>query len=162
MLKAKPIHQTVNNTVLATSTLLNTWTRILSQTEHNQRLILDPMWHGASQDITDIEEEAVSKQRAIERREAEEEERRRAAMKMAEDEERKQAELANKPSKLTARGMARSASAGRGLVANTSSTSYVQVGGPGAGGTRRGTSVTRRPTSGIGRGIGARGGRTRT
>ena len=64
--------QTVNNTVSATSQLLNTWTRILSQTEHNQRLILDPSWQGASQDIADIEEEAQSKQYAAEREEQEE------------------------------------------------------------------------------------------
>src|ERR1700722_16509223 len=80
--------QTVSRTVTSASTLLNTWTRILSQTEHNQRLILDPNWQGASQDIQDMENEVVLKAQAQERRAAEEEKRREEARRRAEDEER--------------------------------------------------------------------------
>lgn len=155
-------YQTVNNTVSAASTLLNTWTRILSQTEHNHRLILDSSWQGASQDIADVEEEALEKQRAAERLEAEEEERKRAAVRRAEEDERRKAEAAAKPAtKVTSRGSGRTGVGGRGSVASTPSSSYVQMGGSSAGGTKRGTSGTRRTTSGIGRGYAGRGSRGR-
>ncbi|ROW13505.1 hypothetical protein VPNG_04438 [Cytospora leucostoma] len=78
------VSQTVNNA----STLLNTWTRILSQTEHNQRLILNPNWKGATQDLHDIEAEAIAQQQAAERRAAEAERRREEARRKAEDQER--------------------------------------------------------------------------
>ncbi|KAI1166158.1 DASH complex subunit Duo1-domain-containing protein [Nemania serpens] len=74
--RAKGNMQTVSNTVNTASTLLNTWTRILSQTEHNQRLLLNPSWKGASQDLADIESEAAARAAAAERRAAEEERRR--------------------------------------------------------------------------------------
>ena len=152
--------QTVNNTVSGASTLLNTWTRILSQTEHNQRLILDPSWQGASQDIADIEDEAMDKQRAAERRETEEEERKKATARRAEEEERRRAEAVAKPAKV-ARATGRAPLAGRGSVASTPSSSYVQMGGPNASGTKRGTMSTRRTTSGTGRGTAGRGARGR-
>ncbi|PBP25447.1 hypothetical protein BUE80_DR003861 [Diplocarpon rosae] len=78
----------VSRTVTSASTLLNTWTRILSQTEHNQRLILNPNWQGASQDVADMENEVVMKAQAAERRAAEEEKRKEDARRRAEDEER--------------------------------------------------------------------------
>ncbi|ROT34856.1 hypothetical protein SODALDRAFT_381833 [Sodiomyces alkalinus F11] len=78
---------TVSGTVNHASTLLNTWTRILSQTEHNQRLILDPTWRGATQDVLDIEAEALRRQQAAERRAAEEERKREAARRKREEEE---------------------------------------------------------------------------
>src|SRR5687768_8101573 len=83
--------QTVSKTVDNASTLLNTWTRILSQTEHNQRLILNPNWNGATQDLLDIEAEALQKQQEAERRAAEAERRREEARRKAEEEERKRA-----------------------------------------------------------------------
>ncbi|OAP63419.1 hypothetical protein AYL99_02646 [Fonsecaea erecta] len=119
--KAKSNMGTVNNTVSAASSLLNTWTKILSQTEHNQRLILDPSWQGASQDIADIEEEALEKQRAANRREAEEEERKKAAAaaaaKQAQQEERRKTETAINPTRGTSRGSRRIGVAGRGSAA---------------------------------------------
>ncbi len=130
--------------------------RILSQAEHNQRLILDPTWQGASQDIADIEDEALEKQRAAERRETEEEERKKATARRAEEEDRKKTEVGANPTKVV-RGTGRAPSAGRGAVASTPSSSYVQMGGPNASGTRRGTSTR----SGIGRGIAGRGARGR-
>ena len=156
--------QTVNNTVTAASTLLNTWTRILSQTEHNQRLILDPNWHGASQDIADMEEEAVEKQRVADRREAEEQERKMAAARRTEDEEKRKADLAAKQTKQTSRGTGRIGVAGRG--AGPTSSSYVQMGGSNNTSTstssiKRGTTSTRRTTSAISRGVGSRGSRGR-
>lgn len=141
----------VNQTVGAASSLLNTWTRILSQTEHNQRLILNPAWQGASQDIADLEQESIARQHAIERREYEEQQRREAAARKAEDDERKRAEAALKSTRGTGRGRAKGPS--RGGSTTPSRTGYV-----GVGGTRgdRGTSNTaRRTTSGIGRGIGS-------
>ncbi|OAL28182.1 hypothetical protein AYO20_09510 [Fonsecaea nubica] len=122
--KAKSNMRTVNNTVSAASSLLNTWTKILSQTEHNQRLILDPSWQGANQDIADIEEEALEKQRAADRREAEEE-RKKAAAKKAQEEERHKVETATKPTRGTSRGPGRIGAAGRG-GATAQSSSYVQ------------------------------------
>lgn len=85
---AKGNMDTVSRTVTSASTLLNTWIQILSQTEHNQRLILNPNWQGASQDVTDMENETVLKAQAAERRAAEEESRREEARRRAEDEER--------------------------------------------------------------------------
>ncbi|TAQ87169.1 hypothetical protein B7494_g4497 [Chlorociboria aeruginascens] len=78
----------VSHTVTSASTLLNTWTRILSQTEHNQRLILNPNWKGACQDMVDMENESVLKAQAAERRAAEEERRREEARRRVDDEER--------------------------------------------------------------------------
>lgn len=152
------LFQTVNNTVGAASTLLNTWTRILSQTEHNQRLILDPSWRGASQDIADIEEEALEKQRAAERREAEEQERKQAAAKRAAEEEKRKADLAAKQARPTSGRGSRIGVGGR--VPSASSTSYVQMGGSSSG-VKRGASSSRRTTSGIGRGTSGRGSRGR-
>ncbi|KAI1411133.1 DASH complex subunit Duo1-domain-containing protein [Hypoxylon sp. FL1857] len=91
--RAKGNMHTVSNTVNTASTLLNTWTRILSQTEHNQRLILNPNWKGASQDLADMEAEALQKQREAERRAAEEE-RRRAEARRKQEEEARQREAA--------------------------------------------------------------------
>ncbi|KAL9092592.1 MAG: hypothetical protein Q9165_004396 [Trypethelium subeluteriae] len=87
--KAKGNMDTVTRTVHNASTLLNTWTRILSQTEHNQRLILNPAWQGAAQDLADVENEAVLRQQATERREMEEQQRRAAAMRKAEEDQRR-------------------------------------------------------------------------
>ncbi|CRK21058.1 hypothetical protein BN1723_007820 [Verticillium longisporum] len=85
--KAKSNMGTVSNTVGNASTLLNTWTRILSQTEHNQRLILNPEWRGATQDMQEMEAEALQKQQAAERKAAEDERRREAARRKREEEE---------------------------------------------------------------------------
>ena len=72
------------------STLLNTWTRILSQTEHNQRLILNPSWQGANTDIAEAENELNARQQAAMRLEMEEQNRREAeAARKAEEEERR-------------------------------------------------------------------------
>ncbi|KAK0707483.1 DASH complex subunit Duo1-domain-containing protein [Lasiosphaeris hirsuta] len=57
--RAKGNMGTVSRTVENASTLLNTWTRILSQTEHNQRLILNPNWKGATDDLADMENETI-------------------------------------------------------------------------------------------------------
>lgn len=113
------VWQTVNTTVSNTSSLLNTWTRILSQTEHNQRLILDPSWQGASQDIADIEEDAQAKQYAAERQEAEEQERKAAAARKLEEDERRRTEAVSKSSKPTARGRGRVASRGASTTTST-------------------------------------------
>jgi DASH complex subunit Duo1 len=144
------VTQTVSRTVTSASTLLNTWTRILSQTEHNQRLILNPNWRGASQDLADIENEAVLKAQAAERRAAEEERRREEARRRAEDEERqRQAGTATR-----VRG-ARSRGRGVGRGGGVSSTGYVAAGGSNAslGVTRDVPQSTVRGGSGTGRGI---------
>ncbi|KAI1310632.1 DASH complex subunit Duo1-domain-containing protein [Xylaria venustula] len=102
--RAKGNMQTVSNTVTAASTLLNTWTRILSQTEHNQRLILNPSWKGATQDLADIESEAAAKAAAAERRAAEEERRRAEARRRAEEGQRQREAATNSSSAGVGRG----------------------------------------------------------
>ncbi|KAI8723936.1 hypothetical protein NCS52_00250400 [Fusarium sp. LHS14.1] len=135
---------TVSKTVNNASVLLNTWTRILSQTEHNQRLILEPGWKGATEDLAEQEAEAIQKQLAAERRAAEEEQRREELRRRREDEERQRLASAT-----PARG-ARGARGGRGRGGPTargssySSSSYSGSSAPGRG------------TSNIGRGFGAR------
>lgn len=124
------------------STLLNTWTRILSQTEHNQRLILNPDWQGATQDVADIENEAIQRQQAAERREQALQQQREAAARKAEEEERRRA-LNTRGARGTSRGTVRSTGLGRTPSVGTSRT-----------GATRGstTTTTRRPVSGILRG----------
>ncbi|KAI9841579.1 MAG: hypothetical protein M1838_003510 [Thelocarpon superellum] len=92
--RAKGNMDTVSRTVTSASTLLNTWIRILSQTEHNQRLLLDASWQGATQDVADLENESILKQQAAERRELEEVQRREAlaaaaAARRAQEEDRR-------------------------------------------------------------------------
>jgi hypothetical protein len=146
--KAKANMGTVQRTVENASTLLGTWTRILSQTEHSQRLILNPNWHGATQDLEDMEGEEVRRQEEAERRAAEEVRRREEAMRRAEEEERRKMAAASSGSRGTrTRGVRGSASSSKG---------YVGVGGqPGRG---RGTTGSTRGTgSGIGRAPSMRG-----
>jgi hypothetical protein len=125
-----PPRQTVSGTIGDASTLLSTWTRILSQTEHNQRLILDPAWRGATHDVAELEAEAARQQLAqqqqqqlAERRAYEEQQQRRR-----EEEERRRA----------------AAERGRGGVAD-------------ARGRRAGAARGRGRPSGIGRGAAGRG-----
>ncbi|ODA82309.1 hypothetical protein RJ55_00816 [Drechmeria coniospora] len=77
--------EVVSKTVANTSTLLNTWTRMLSQTEHNQRLVLNPSWQGATEDVVEQEAEALRKHREAERKAAEEEERREEVRRRREE-----------------------------------------------------------------------------
>ena len=145
--KAKSNMETVSATVNNASTLLTTWTRILSQTEHNQRLILNPNWHGATQDIADGENEEVIRRQEKERREADEERRARQREAEREEEERRRTIESSKGSK--GRG-------GRGVGrGSTRAGGYVGVGGQGGvKGTARGGTTYGRTGSGIGRGLG--------
>lgn len=121
---------------------------MLSQTEHNQRLILNPNWRGASQDIADMENEQVLKAQAAERRAAEEERRREAARQRAEDEERQR--QAGTPARGTKGGRPRA----RGGSSRTGSVSSSGYGRGSSTGTGTGTGTrTRRGGSAIGRGI---------
>ncbi|KAI9815312.1 MAG: hypothetical protein M1827_002792 [Pycnora praestabilis] len=150
-------NQTVSRTVNSASTLLNTWIRILSQTEHNQRLTLNPSWQGASHDIADIESETVLKQQAAERRELEVQRRREAAARQADDEERKRPEGVSARGTRGTRGRGRASTRGTGGVGP----GYVGVGGQGASqGMRRGAGPTPgRTGSAIGKGLGSSRGR---
>ncbi|KAK2012276.1 hypothetical protein LZ32DRAFT_605728 [Colletotrichum eremochloae] len=137
--KAKGNMNTVGSTVSNASTLLNTWTRILSQTEHNQRLILNPNWRGASNDLVEIEAEAVQKQQLAERRAAEEERRREAARRKREEEEedrQRQLAVGNAPrGRGVSRGRARGSMSTTRRHGYSSSTSRI---GRGAASTRGG------------------------
>ncbi|KAL8843304.1 MAG: hypothetical protein Q9170_000162 [Blastenia crenularia] len=144
---------TVSHTVNDASVLLNTWTRILSQTEHNQRLILDPSWPGATQDMADIENESVLKQQEQERWELLETQKREARARKAE-EERKRPETmgAKTPKGLRGSGRATSRRGGSARTANHG----VSTGPAKASGSR-----VARAGSGIGRGPSSNRGRAR-
>jgi hypothetical protein len=158
--KSTPISnysQTVSRTVTSASTLLQTWTRILSQTEHNQRLILNPTWQGATQDLAAIEQDEVQRQRDTQRRQIEEQQRREAAARKAEEEERKREAAAASRGTRGARGRVRG-SARAGSSTASSSSGYVGVGGQGGRGSRYTTSGTSRTgTAGTSRGSRGRG-----
>ncbi|KAI4619878.1 hypothetical protein J4E83_005735 [Alternaria metachromatica] len=144
--KAKDNMATVSRTVQNASTLLQTWTRILSQTEHNQRLILNPQWQGASQDLIDIEEEEVHRQQAAQRRAADEQARREAAARKIEEDRRKAEAAPRAGTQGRGRGV-------RPRGASTSSTgNYTGVGGQTGRGISRSDSRGR-AGSGIGRGL---------
>jgi len=138
---------TVSRTVQNASTLLQTWTRILSQTEHNQRLVLNPQWQGASQDLADMDEEESHRQQAAQRRAAEEQARRDAAARQAEEERRK------------AEAAPRTGTRGRGRgtrprgASSSAGGNYVGVGGQTGRGVGRGDASRSRAGSGIGRGL---------
>ncbi|KAL4873427.1 DASH complex subunit Duo1-domain-containing protein [Aspergillus spectabilis] len=160
--RAKGNMENVSRTVNSASTLLNTWTRILSQTEHNQRVILNPNWQGASQDVADMENEELLKQQAAERRERELEQRREAAVRKAEEDERKRAlSTGTRGTRVVSRGRVRSG------LGRTPSVSYSGTSTSGTrttsttSGTKSSTTGTRRPVSGIARGPGVTRGRGR-
>ena len=149
--------QTVSRTVNSTSTLLQTWTRILSQTEHNQRLILNPAWQGANQDLADLEDEAAQKQQEAQRRHIEEQHRREAAVRKAEEDERRRAEAVARGSR-GSRGRGRVTGRGGATSGGTTATTgYVRVGGQRARGTPGSSSGSSRPVAGVGRGSRGRG-----
>lgn len=158
--KAKSNMETVSATVSNASTLLTTWTRILSQTEHNQRLILNPRWQGASQDIADGENEVLLKRQEKERREAEEAKREEARVREKEEEERRR--MTEGATTKGPRGRGRGRGLGRG-VGRAGGNGYVGVGGQGGvrGTVRAGGTTPGRVGSGIGSGIGSGRGRAR-
>lgn len=98
---------TVNASVGQSSALLDTWTRILAATEHNQRLILDSRWHGAGEDAAVIaaEEERREEERRL-RREADERRKAERERKAEEDRIRREAGASgiNPASATSARG----------------------------------------------------------
>ncbi|KAL4780210.1 DASH complex subunit Duo1-domain-containing protein [Aspergillus varians] len=158
--RAKGNMENVSRTVNSASTLLNTWTRILSQTEHNQRVILNPNWQGATQDAADIENEEFLRQQAAERRERELQQQREAAARRAEEAERKRAQpTATRGTRIVSRGRV------RGGLGRTPSVSYSGTSTSGTrttsttSGTKPSTTTTRRPVSGIVRGSGVTRGR---
>ena len=141
------VHQTVNNA----STLLATWTRILSQTEHNQRLILNPSWQGASRDLEDMEGEEMRRLQEAERRAAEEQRRREELERKREEEERRRAAAAAAPASKTgtSRGRGRGSSSGVSGVRGTRASTRAGAGVGRSGSTRGGTAG-----SGTGSGVG--------
>lgn len=156
--KAKGNIDTVSATVSNASTLLTTWTRILGQTEHNQRLIMNPNWQGATQDLADGENDEILRRQEKERRQAEEQRREEAREREREEEERRR--MTEGPTTKGPRGRGRGV--GRG-VGRGAPGGYVGVGGQGGvRGTARGGGTTPgRVGSGIGRGLGAGRGRGR-
>ncbi|KAJ0424121.1 DASH complex subunit Duo1-domain-containing protein [Aspergillus carlsbadensis] len=159
--RAKGNMETVSRTVNSASTLLNTWTRILSQTEHNQRVILNPNWKGASQDAADLENEEYLRQQAAERRERELQQQTEAAARKAKEDERRAQSAGARGTRGLTKGRTR---AGLGRAP---SVSYARTSASGARttstvtGSKSSTTTTRRPVSGIARGPGVTRGRGR-
>lgn len=145
------IVQTVSQTVNSSSALLDSWTRILSQTEMNQRLLLNPSWQGATADAIAIHEEELRH---------EEEERKRIETEKEEEEarnrerERRDREEAGKKKKGIVRGSMRGRT--RGVLGRGKPSSSVTG--------RRAVSGIRPPGSTAFSGIGRRttSGTTRT
>ncbi|KZZ91439.1 DASH complex, subunit Duo1 [Moelleriella libera RCEF 2490] len=140
--------QIVAQTVANASTLLQTWTRMLSQTEHNQRLLLHPDWKGATEDLAEQEAEAIERQRAAERQAVEEEQRREDLRRRREEEE-----TARRLAPSTSRGVRGTRSLRtRGRIATRSTTMASRLPDPptvrssrarGASAIGRGTGATR-------------------
>ncbi|EMR10845.1 hypothetical protein PNEG_00991 [Pneumocystis murina B123] len=59
LLKVQEDMEHVDKTVKDVDKLLEKWIKILNQTEHTQRLILNKKWHGATKDILDAENELL-------------------------------------------------------------------------------------------------------
>ncbi|KAK3492900.1 DASH complex subunit Duo1-domain-containing protein [Neurospora hispaniola] len=110
--RAKGNMGTVTRTIHSASHLLTTWTRILSQTEHNQRLLLNPSWKGATADLVEIEAEALERQREAERKAAEAERKREEARRKAEEEAERRRLAAASSGLRPTRGRPRSRSVG--------------------------------------------------
>jgi DASH complex subunit Duo1 len=153
---------TLHTSIAASTALLDTWTRILGQTEHNQRLILSGRWGGASEDIAAVEREEREQEEA-ERRRAAELERDRRAREARQARLQLEAEGRGAGDKRRTTGYTGSRAGARttqrtGASTSTAGTSSVGRGAGygGVGGQRgigRGSSATRRP-SGVVRGRG--------
>jgi len=151
--------QTVSSTVNSANTLLNLWVRILSQTEHTQRLLLSGHWEGGNKDLNDIEQEALAKAQEAERRKEEEraritarerERERAAAVREAAD---------NRPPSRSGRGTSSIYGRGRGKVGvsaggSSSTAGSSRVPAPSSIDTSRGRGI---PTRGLRRGGGRLG-----
>ncbi|KAH8423872.1 DASH complex subunit DUO1 [Aspergillus melleus] len=160
--RAKGNMDTVSRTVDSASTLLNTWTRILAQTEHNQRLILNPNWQGAVQDVADMENEEIIRQQAAERRERELQQQREAATRRAEEERKRAQSTTTRGARGTTRGRVRTGGLGRTPSVSYSGTSSSNVSRTTSSAAKgSSTTSTRRPASGIARGPGVARGRGR-
>lgn len=138
--------QTVSATVSNASSLLNTWTRILSQTEHNSRLILNTDWNGASADIADMENEGLMKEQERERKEFEEARRREENEKARENVERRKSETCGDRGRKASRGR------GRGLGRGGTLGNVGLVGQGTNRGIGGGRPTVGRTRSGVGRG----------
>ncbi|KAL8904302.1 MAG: hypothetical protein Q9207_003366 [Kuettlingeria erythrocarpa] len=141
---------TISRTVADASALLSTWTRILSQTEYNQRMILDPSWRGAGQDIADVENEIVLKQQEKERRELEEVQKREARTRRLEEDERKMAESAGAKTLRGGRWRGRATSRA-GAAGRVSSQASLTAPSKHAGVARAGSVIGRGPSNQRGR-----------
>lgn len=139
---------TMQTNMTAAKSLLKTWTRILSQAEHNQRLILNPEWPGATQDLHDIEtEDAKRQEEAQQKIEAEARRREEAQRKLESDARRREDSERSR-----GRGLGRTRSTRGSVLGSGASTRGAAQGTSG-----RGTANTRRATSGIARGVPGRG-----
>ncbi|KAL7267033.1 hypothetical protein RUND412_010396 [Rhizina undulata] len=147
--KSKENMEAVSTTVDNANKLLDHWIRILSQTEHTQRLIFNGRWEGGTQDLAAIEAEALAKAQAAERRKEQERARRAALERQAAEDEARRAS-GTKPTRGRGRG-----SAGSSSTRGGASGSKIGIGS--SGGIPRGRSSG----SGSGRGTGGTRGRGR-
>ncbi|KAJ2300045.1 hypothetical protein IWW54_006394 [Coemansia sp. RSA 2705] len=86
-----------NSNVSQTTQLLDIWVRVLSQTMHNQRFLLNEDWQGSSMDAAKLDgliQRDIQRQEAVERQAREAELKREQELAEAREREKQRAELA--------------------------------------------------------------------
>lgn len=146
---AKSNLKTMQTNMNSAKTLLKTWSSILSQAEHNQRLILDSRWQGATKDLEDLANDDLRRQAEAQRKIIEENARREAAQRKQEEETRKR----EADEQRRARGTSRTRSVRGSSMGSAASTR----GQSSTSSTRERGGITRGTTSGIARGTTTRG-----
>ena len=134
--RAKANMSTVQQTVSNASRLLDTYTRILAQAEHNQRLLLHPEWKGASDDLAHFDDEVRQRDLERERREREERlkaEERERKRRVAEEEEERRRQVPTTPGRrgsVRARAGLGAGGSSRGFGGHTARGSVSGIGRP--------------------------------
>ncbi|KAF5112800.1 hypothetical protein DV454_003988 [Geotrichum candidum] len=149
-LKVTELNLDVRNVLMGAQNadkLLDKWVRILSQTEHTQRLLFNKGWHGATRD--DEMQQERERQLEAERRRAQERERERQTRE-AEERRRREAheeQRRAKESGLQRRGISKRSVAGSSSVGASSSSSSSGT----AGVRKTPAGSARKPPAGTGR-----------
>ncbi|KAI5858559.1 DASH complex subunit Duo1-domain-containing protein [Tricharina praecox] len=149
--KAKDNMETVSSTVENANNLLNLWIKILSQTDHTQRLLQSRHWEGASKELENIQAETQAKQREVQRRAEEARERAAARERDAAATEARRLAAEKKPTgRVGTRRGATGTSSGRGAAggSRTGTGSYTSN----SSSSTRGAPTPRLTRGGIGRG----------
>ncbi|KAI5788426.1 DASH complex subunit Duo1-domain-containing protein [Geopyxis carbonaria] len=154
--KARQNMEVVSTTVNNANKLLDIWVRILSQTEHTQRLLLSEQWQGLTADMASVEAAEAAKKRETERRAQEARDRAEAREREAAASEARRLAGEKKPRGIRKGGPTRGATSSKyGMGGSTL---------PPPASSTRGNPAPRAPrgsSTGTGRGFGAVKGRGR-